>query len=153
MVKETWPIIINLKPFRSDVRVNALIEINLHKLNLFPCYEKLGDSISPSFDRFRATRFQRSLQALKKELQPSLPDSRQLIFSLEKRSYQLVESHSQYIKSMLNKTIPETDGYQQLTQLMLLCEVNIEQQKLLEEMVKTYESYRTSQIQRYLGRI
>ena len=120
---------------------------------MFPCYEKLGDSISPSFDRFRATRFQRSLQALKKELQPSLPDSRQLIFSLEKRSYQLVESHSQYIKSMLNKTIPETDGYQQLTQLMLLCEVNIEQQKLLEEMVKTYESYRTSQIQRYLGRI
>ena len=125
----------------------------MHKLNLFPCYEKLGDSISPSFDRFRATRFQRSLQALKKELQPSLPDSRQLIFSLEKRSYQLVESHSQHIKSMLNKTIPETDGYQQLTQLMLLCEVNIEQQKLLEEMVKTYESYRTSQIQRYLGRI
>ena len=139
-----------MKPFRSDVRVNALIETNLHKLNLFPCYEKLGDSISPSFDRFRATRFQRSLQALKKELQPSLPDSRQLIFSLEKRSYQLVESHSQYIKSMLNKINPETDGYQQL---ILLCEVNIQQQKLLEEMVKTYESYRTSQIQRYLGRI
>ena len=139
-----------MKPFRSDVRVNALIEINMQKLNLFPCYEKLGDSISPSFDRFGATRFQRLLQALQKELQPSLPDSRQLFFSLEKRSYQLVESHSQQIKSMLNKIIPETDGYEQL---MLLCEVNIEQQKLLEEMVKTYESYRTSQIQKYLGRI
>ena len=148
-----WQCIIILKPIRSDVRVNALIEINMQKLNLFPCYQKLGDSISPSFDCFGATRFQRLLQALQKELQPSLPDSRQLIFSLEKRSYQLVESHSQYIKSMLNKPIPETDGYQQLTQLMLLCEVNIEQQKLLEEMVKTYESYRTSQIQRYLGRI
>ena len=122
----------------------------MQKLNLFPCYEKLGDSISPSFDRFGATRFQSLLQALEKELQPSLPDSRQLIFSLEKRSYQLVESHSQQIKSMLNKIIPETDGYEQL---MLLCEVNIEQQRLLEEMVKTYESYRTSQIQKYLGRI
>ena len=106
--------------------------------------------ISPSFDCFIATRFQRLLQALQKELQPSLPDSRQLIFSLEKRSYKLVDSHSQQIKSMLNEIIPETDGYEQL---MLLCEVNIEQQKLLEEMVKTYESYRTSQIQKYLGRI
>ena len=73
-----------MKPFRSDVRVNALIEINMQKLNLFPCYEKLGDSLSPSFDRFRATRFQRLLQALKKELQPPLPDSRQLIFHWKK---------------------------------------------------------------------
>ena len=139
-----------MKPFRSDVRVNALIETNLHKLNLFPCYEKLGDSISPSFDRFRATRFKRLLQALQKELQPSLPDSHQLIFSLERRSYRLVGSQSEYIKSMLSKIIPEIDDYHQL---LLLCEVNIRQQRLLEEMLKTYESYRTSQIQRYLGRV
>ena len=117
---------------------------------MFPCYEKLGDSISPSFDRFRATRFERLLQALQKELQPSLPDSHQLIFSLERRSYQLVGSQSEYIKRMLNKIISEIDDYHQL---LLLCEVNIQQQKLLEAMVKTYESYRTSQIQKYLGRV
>ena len=139
---------INLKPFLSDVRVNALIEINLHKLNLFPCYEKLGDSISPSFDRFRATRFQKILQALQQELQPyRQPIS--TVSSLEKKSYQVVGSQSQYIKGMLNKITPENNDFYQL---LLMCTVNIEQQKLLEEMVNTYESYRTSQIQKYLGR-
>ena len=148
LIDKPYPISINLKPFLSDVRVNALIEINLHKLNLFPCYEKLGDSISPSFDRFRATRFQKILQALQQELQPyRQPIS--TVSSLEKKSYQVVGSQSQYIKGMLNKITPENNDYYQL---LLMCTVNIEQQKLLEEMVHTYESYRISRIQKYIGR-
>ena len=69
-------------------------------------------------------------------------------FSLKKRSYHLVGSQSQYIKSMLNKIKNENNDYDKL---MSQCMVNIEQQKLLEEMLNTYESYRLSQIQKYIG--
>merc|ERR1712131_446147 len=54
----------------SDVRVNALLEINLQKLNLLPRYEKFEASLSPAFDRFHVKRFQAALLSLKEESQP-----------------------------------------------------------------------------------
>ena len=167
-----------LKPFLSDARVKALLEINLQKLNLLPRYEKFEASLSPAFDRFHVKRFQAALLrwvfilmpwnlvrfylksrlSLKEESQPKEKTfynaervSREAgLDAFERKSMQLIRDRSQFMLKMLKKIKTENEDY---NQLMLLCEVNTEQQKLLKEMLFTYETYRKSRIEKYLDRV
>ena len=167
-----------LKPFLSDIRVNALLEINLQKLKLLLRYEKFEASLSPSFDRFHVKRFQAALLrwvfilmpwnlvrfylksrlSLKEESQPKEKTfynaervSREAgLDAFERKSMQLIRDRSQFMLKMLKKIKTENEDY---NQLMLLCEVNTEQQKLLKEMLFTYETYRKSRIEKYLDRV
>ena len=143
-----------LKTFLSDVRVNALLEINLHKMKLLPCYEKFDSSLSPLFNRFLAQRFQNSLLSLKKESQPIQKTKSQIHILnrtlLDEKSFRTIGTVSRYTRDMLKKIKTENEDF---NHLMSICTVNIEQQKLLEEMHSTFDSYRRSRIEHYLGKV
>ena len=51
---------------------------------------------------------------------------------------------------MMKKIKTENEDF---NHLKLICEANIEQQKLLEEMHSTFDSYRRSRIDHYLGKV
>ena len=143
-----------MKTFLSDVRVNALLEINLHKMNLLPCYENFDSSLSSLFNRFLAKRFQNSLLSLKKESQPIQKTKSQIHILnrtlLDEKSFRTIGTVSRYTRDMLKKIKTENEDF---NHLMSICTVNIEQQKLLEEMHSTFDSYRRSRIEHYLGKV